>query len=610
MAVSGPQLDKNALRRKYQEERDKRLRDDGNDQYRKIGGVFAHYDIDPYTPVAAREPRRDHVTFAFVGGGFGGLSMGARLAQAGIEDVRIIEKGGDFGGTWYWNRYPGAQCDVASFVYMPLCEETGYMPTEKYARGPEIQEHAKRIGRQFKLYDQALFHTELRELTWDEAKSIWRIRTNRGDDFTAQFVGVGTGGLHVPKLPGIPGIEDFRGQSFHTSRWNYDYTGGDASGEPMHKLSDKRIAVIGTGATAVQVVPRVAEFAKQVFVFQRTASSVDVRNNAPTDPTWFEKEISKPGWQKQWIDNFTANVGFGAPPPTEDLVRDGWTDLSARIKSKIMSLPPEERRDPSKWPAVLEDADNEKMDEIRARVDSVVEDKATASDLKAWYRQLCKRPCFHDEYLQSFNNPAVQLIDTNGKGVEKITATAVVAAGRSYEVDCIVYASGFEVGTPQHDRTGFDPIGRGGLRLSEHWSGGMRTMHGIHTHGFPNLFYVQPTQGANLISNVPAGLDDAAQTIASIVRHALDHDQAQVEVSREAEEKWVQLIRSGAKGMLNNTNCTPGYYNGEGKGYENFESFAGYPYGQYAFFQYIAKWRSSGKFKGLTFSQPGQRSKL
>src|SRR6188474_927457 len=240
-------IDKEQLRRKYLEERDKRLRPDGNDQYLRVAGQLAHYLDDPYTPVTAREPKTDHVTFAFIGGGFAGLATAARLVEAGIKDVRLIEKGGDFGGTWYWNRYPGAQCDTASMVYMPLLEETGHMPSEKYAHAPEILAHCQRIGRQFGLYDNALFHTQVESLEWDEAKTRWTIHTNRGDAFTAQFVGMGTGPLHVPKLPGIEGIEAFKGHSFHTSRWDYDYTGGSPSGARMEKLADKRVGIIGTG---------------------------------------------------------------------------------------------------------------------------------------------------------------------------------------------------------------------------------------------------------------------------------------------------------------------------------------------------------------------------
>ncbi|CAN0517487.1 unnamed protein product, partial [Scytosiphon promiscuus] len=194
-----------------------------------------------------RAPVTDHVKFAFIGGGFAGLVVGARLKRAGIDDVRIVEKGGDVGGTWYWNRYPGAQCDTASMIYMPLLEETGHMPTEKYAHAPEIRDHCKRIASQFDLYDKALFHTEVTALEWSDAASHWLVCTSRGDAFTAKYVGMGTGPLHVAKLPGIPGIESFGGKAFHTSRWDYDYTGGDPSGAHMDKLADKRVALIGTG---------------------------------------------------------------------------------------------------------------------------------------------------------------------------------------------------------------------------------------------------------------------------------------------------------------------------------------------------------------------------
>ena len=280
--------------------------------------------------------------------------------------MRIIEKGGDFGGTWYWNRYPGAQCDTASFVYMPLLEETGHMPTEKYAHAPEILEHCQRIGKQYGLYDNALFHTEVKDLEWDDDRSVWIIRTNRGDEFTAQFLGMGTGPLHVPKLPGIPGLEDFEGHSFHTSRWDYDYTGGDPEGAPMDKLADKRVAIIGTGATSVQAVPHLAKACGTLYVVQRTPSSVDVRDNRPTDPEWFAT-INTPGWQQRWLENFTANQTGGMAD--EDLVMDGWTDLARRVRSRIMSLPPEEFT-PEGMMAAFEDSDFEKMEEIRRRVDT------------------------------------------------------------------------------------------------------------------------------------------------------------------------------------------------------------------------------------------------
>jgi cyclohexanone monooxygenase len=591
-------LDKEALRQKYRQERDKRLRPDGNDQYLRLTGQLGRPHGDPFTPRAEREPVTGHVTVACIGGGFAGLVMAARLKEAGVDDVRIVEKAGAFGGTWYWNRYPGAQCDTASLVYMPLLEETGYMPTEKYAHGPEILEHCQRIGKHFGLQDNALFHTEVTDLEWAAAASRWIIRTDRGDEFTAQFVAMGIGPLHVPKLPGIAGIGSFTGHSFHTSRWDYDYTGGDPSGAPMDKLAGKRVAIIGTGATAVQCVPHLARACKELYVFQRTPSSVDVRNNHPIDPGW-AAQIATPGWQQRWLENFAANFAGGTAD--EDLVRDGWTDIARRIRSRIAALPPGDLT-PERMQEAFEDSDFEKMAEIRARVDSLVADPVTAGRLKAWYRQLCKRPCFHDEYLQAYNAPGTHLVDTDGKGVERITPAAVVAAGTEYEVDCIIYASGFEVGTEYTRRAGYDLTGRGGVKLSACWAGGMRTLHGIHTRGFPNAFLVQPAQGANLISNVPHNLTEAGATIAVIIKHALDNGFNEIEVTKQAEDAWIDLLLSGPGMMLGSPDCTPGYYNNEGQPLgPQARLNVGYPQGAMAYFSYISQWRTSGTFEGLEF---------
>ncbi|MBC7372731.1 MAG: NAD(P)/FAD-dependent oxidoreductase [Frankiales bacterium] len=592
----GTPIDKEAVRSRYLAERDKRLRVDGSNQYVRVAGHLAHYLDDPYAPVLQRDPVTDHVTVALIGGGFAGLVTGARLKEVGIEDVRIVEKGGDVGGTWYWNRYPGAQCDTASMVYLPLLEETGHMPSEKYAHGPEILEHCQRIAKHYGLHDNALFHTEVQELTWDEGASCWIVRTNRGDAFTAQFLAMGTGPLHVPKLPGIEGITAFQGHSFHTSRWDFGYTGGDPSGAPLEGLADKRVAIIGTGATAVQCVPHLARAARELYVFQRTPSSVDVRGNAPLDPEWFAS-IATPGWQQRWLENFTGNQAGGL---TEvDLVMDGWTDLARRIRDRILSLPAHDLT-PAAMRAAYEDSDLEKMEQIRARVDELVTDPQTAQDLKAWYRQLCKRPCFHDDYLGAFNEPGTHLVHTDGKGVDRITETSVVAGGRAYEVDCIIYASGFEVGTDYTRRAGYDLVGRGGRRLSEHWSDGMRSLHGIHVHGFPNAFFVQPTQGANLISNIPHNLVESGRTVATVIRHVLDAGAQQVEVTRSAEDGWVDLLLTHPGLLITSPDCTPGYYNNEGQDAGRKGRLAvGYPAGAAAFFSHLADWRESGDLAGL-----------
>jgi cation diffusion facilitator CzcD-associated flavoprotein CzcO len=593
-------IDAEKLRAKYREEREKRLRPDGNDQYLQPTGRYAHLLDDPYVPRAPRAPRSDEVTFAIVGGGFAGLATGARLAEAGVSDVLVIEGGGDFGGAWYWNRYPGAMCDTAAMIYLPLLEETGHVPTQKYTMAAEIFEHAQRIGSHFGLYERALFSTHVTGLRWEEASSRWIVSTDRGDTIRARFVSIGTGPLHRPKLPGIAGIQSFGGHAFHTSRWDYAYTGGDWRGAPLEKLGDKRVGVVGTGATAVQCIPPLARSAGKLYVFQRTPSSIDVRNNHPIDPEWFQ--TLGPGWQHKWLLNFaTLQTGGFAD---EDLVKDGWTDISQRIRDRVVSQlgRPGATFDVETMRRAYEESDDEKMEEIRARVDAVVRDRATAEALKPWYRQLCKRPCFHDEYLQAFNEPSTVLVDTDGKGVERIDETGVWVAGKHYELDCMIFASGFEVGTDYARRAGFETVGRGGVTLSERWRDGMRTLHGMHVRGFPNLFVVGFTQAANLISNITSNLTEAGTTIARVVAHALEVGAEQVEATADAEQSWVKSLQEGGM-LLASPDCTPGYYNNEGRpmGERERLNTAGYPAGPVAFFAYIDAWRRSGRFEGLEF---------
>ena len=592
-------IDSEALRAKYRAERDKRLRPDGNAQYIEPTGRFAHFLDDPYTPRAEREPLTDDVTVAFIGGGFAGLVCSARMKQAGISDIRIIEGGGDVGGVWYWNRYPGAMCDTAAMVYLPLLEETGHMPSEKYVHAPEIHAQAKRIATTFGLYDNAVFSTAITRLEWDDDASRWIIHTDRGDRMRAKYVAMGTGPLHRPKLPGIEGIDTFGGHCFHTSRWDYEYTGGDPSGALLHKLGDKRVGIIGTGATAVQCIPHLARAAKELFVFQRTPSSIDIRNNHAIDPEWFS--TLEPGWQDKWLMNFaTLQTGGFAD---EDLVMDGWTDISKRIRDRVVTLMTQGVPGPEAMLRAYEDSDDEKMTEIRERVDAVVNDPATAEGLKPWYRQLCKRPCFHDEYLQAYNEPGTHLIDTDGKGVERIDETGVWVNGVHYELDCIIFASGFEVGTTYARRAGYETIGRDGVSLSDYWAEGMRTKHGLHVHGFPNLFIVAPNQAANLISNVTQNYSETGRTMAAVIGHAEEVGAVQVEVTADAEQAWVDLLEGNTRGFMGNSDCTPGYYNNEGGPVGRRERLngSGYPDGAVAYFHYIATWRTSGEFEGLAF---------
>jgi cyclohexanone monooxygenase len=584
-------FDPQALRDRYRAERDKRVRADGNAQYQNIEGRFAHYLEDPYVkPGFAREPLADEVEVVVIGGGFGGLLAGARLREAGVKDIRLIEKGGDFGGTWYWNRYPGAACDIESYIYLPLLEEVGYMPLEKYSRAPEILAHSRAIAEKFGLYDGALFQTEVTRLDWNEAQARWIVQTNRGDALAARFVCMANGPLHRPKLPGIPGVESYKGHSFHTSRWDYDYTGGTSLGG-LTGLKDKRVGVIGTGATAVQCVPHLGEGAKELFVFQRTPSSIDVRNNRPTEAAWVESLT--PGWQQRRMDNFNVLVSGGFQD--EDLVNDGWTDIIGNILL-IARRGGAKGKDPAE---LMQLADFQKMEQVRARVDSVIGDKATAEALKPYYNQFCKRPCFHDEYLATFNRPNVTLVDTQGRGVERITEKGVVVDGVEYELDCLIYATGFEVGTSYTRRSGYELYGRGGQTLSDKWAEGVSTLHGMHARGFPNCFIFSNTQ-SGFTANFPHMINEQAKHAAYIVTEALGRQARTVETSQAAEDEWVQTIVD--KAILRQKfleECTPGYYNNEGKPSPLAARNGSYGAGPVAFVKLLEDWRADGGLPGL-----------
>jgi cyclohexanone monooxygenase len=595
MADDAMVIDQAAIRARYDHERDIRMRAEGNDQYVEVAGQFAHYLDDPWAdPNFSRDPVTENVEVLIVGGGFGGLLNAAQLRQAGIHDFRIIEKAADFGGTWYWNRYPGAACDTESYIYMPLLEETGYMPKAKYAKAEELFEHSKRIGRHFNLYPQALFQTIITEARWDEAAARWRVKTDRGDEIAAHYLILAGGLLHVPKLPGIPGIETFKGHSFHTTRWDYDYTGGDPNGAPLENLKDKRVGIIGTGATAVQCIPHLGAAAGHLYVFQRTPSSVDVRDDRPTDPAWAAG--LKPGWHRERMDNFTTVISGG--DFEVDLVNDGWTDLIGNIllvaRRKAKAGEPVDDAE-----ALIQLADYQKMERVRARVDAIVKDKATAEALKPWYDQFCKRPCFHDEYLPTFNRPNVTLVDTHGRGVERITERGVVVDGQEFELDCLIYATGFEIASDYTQRIGFEVYGRDGLTLTEKWKNGVETYHGLFSRGFPNLFIVSTAQSGQS-ANFQHMLDVQSRHIAWILGEAEKRRVRTLEAEATAEAEWVETIVALARGRVSFlTQCTPGYYNNEGQ--LSLRTFKNNQYwrGPVVFIRMLDRWRADGSMPGL-----------
>lgn len=593
------EIDLAALRRKYRQERDRRIRKDGLAQFVEMVGDYRRYIEDPDIAGAeTRAPLADHVEVLIVGAGWSGMVAAARMHQAGITDVRLVDNGRDFGGTWYWNRYPGVQCDIESYIYMPLLEETDYVPTEKYASGKEIQEHAQRVARRFGFYERTLFQTQIKALTWDEAAARWRVATNRGDTFTAHYVVMSCGSLNRPKLPGIPGILDFKGKSFHTSRWDYDYTGGDSTGG-LHKLADKRIALIGTGASGIQVAPFIADHAQHLYVVQRTPVAVGPRGNKPTDPDWARS--LGPGWQEERRSNFQKLVS--GEPQERDLVQDGWTEIMKILGAIAFRVAQQDDKTPEERDLDMELADAERMNALRARVEEQVRDPQVVEALKPWFRFFCKRPTFNDRYLPMFNQPNVTLLDTKGQGVERITPAGIVVDGTEYPVDCIVYATGFEVGTEYTRRAEVEVYGRGGLALSRHWAEDYQTLHGVTSHGFPNIYFMGPAQGPGDVNFLyPADLQ--ARYVTRILARALAEGAEVVEPTPEAVAGYVAHFREVALDNIEfYRECTPSYYNNEGEP-SKYKGFLSQRYGG-GFARYremVLTWLDEG-MPGLEFSR-------
>ena len=601
----GDDFDPAAVRAKYLAERDKRLvpgradiRDLRSDEH------FAHYRDDPFTPFIEREAVADEVDVVIVGGGIAGILAGANLRKAGVQRIRIVDQGGGIGGTWYWNRYPGVMCDVESYMYIPMLEEFDYIPTQRYAFGEEIRGHLERIADRYDLVSDSLFHTGVTRAEWDDSSSRWRIHTDRGDEIRCRWYVLAVGILNLLKLPAIPGMEDFAGRSFHSARWDYGYTGGGPH-EPLANLADKDVAFIGTGASGIQCVPPLAESARNLYVFQRTPSAVGVRGNRPTDPGF--RDQCKPGWQRERMDNFQA-IMLGRNVDV-DYVDDGWTLHYAAVHHP----PRHEGMTIADYLRAGEELDFSIMEEHRRRVEELVSDPAKAAILKPYYRYLCKRPCFHDEYLEAFNKPNVTLVDCPS-GIEKITENGPVVNGHQYEVDCIIYGTGFEAElTPLFRRAGHEIVGRDGVTLAQKWADGAATMFGMMTRGFPNML-VMPAPGQQAVVTVNyTQLADLGGEFVGRMVGLLEKQGIEVfDVSREAEQAWTQkVVDSFVDGSSVMAACTPSRINNEGHPELLNPRNGNYGRGFGDWFGYrdrLERWLDEGTFEGLELEARAQAS--
>ena len=550
-----PQEYYDEIKAKFASERDLRLgyRPPGTEQYQAAEGVLADYEIDPHCDeFEPRDPIEDEVEVLFIGGGFSALLTSARLRQRGVENIRIVERGGDVGGTWYWNRYPGVACDVVAYDYIPLLDEMDYVPSRHYAGGAEILAHCQAIAHKYDLYDLAVFQTTVTSTTWDADARQWVVTTDRGDTMRATFVVCANGTLAKPRLAVIDGMETYEGHSFHTSRWDYDFTGAE-----LENLADLRVGIIGTGASAVQIIPNVGPKAKELYVFQRTPSSIDIRDDWETDPEWAAK--LEPGWQAKR--------------------RAKILDKQRRMADKratLVGITQEEkvRRQ--------ENANIDAMMRIHRRIDETVEDPATAEALKPWYMLMCKRPCFHNEYLLTFNRPNVHLVDTQGQGITQIGPRGPIFDGVEYEVDLLIYATGFEVQqTGIYNRI----LGEGGRDLNDKYTDGIRTLLGIHSSGYPNLFIMGGYQ-ASFQFNLTDVLQVQGDHIAACIDHVRSNGYDTLDVTAEAEEWWVQEVIAHRGKTNRNRECTPGYYNFEGA--ENRRQDGNYNGGFHAYIDHVA----------------------
>ncbi|KAH9809198.1 monooxygenase [Teratosphaeria destructans] len=619
---------------KYNAEREKRMLSENGRRYidPTLDEKYRRFVEDPWieagTSVNQKPMESGKAKFLIVGAGWAGILDFIKLLKAGfsLDDIVIIDPAGGFGGTWYWNRYPGLMCDIESYIYLPLLEETGYMPKRKYSSGLEIRSYTEDLCKKYRLHERAVFQSRVEDLTWAGDHWVARIveapkgEEQRTIELQTNYVLLATGPLATPHLPDVPGFDSFDGEMFHTSRWDYNITGGSQTDLTLSGLRGKKVAFLGTGATAIQAVPNVAKYAKELFVIQRTPSSVDERNNRDTGPEEWKQIAHKPGWQRERNINFARVISESNDRPRVDLVNDGFSHFHAG--SALMGGPQEVTMDNLQaYIQNLHAIDFPRQERIRKRAEQILQDKEKARRLQAWYPTWCKRPTFHDEFLQAFNQPNVHLVDTEGAGVERLTEKGFVVGGEEYEVDVLILGTGF-VSPAQHGPAGKARItvtGRDGNNLEDVYkSHELETLHGVMAVNFPNLILGGSTQGFSA-SNYTFILDIMSDHYAYIFSTAESQNHNKpvvIEPTRDAHQAWAAVIARHSLKYAAMAGCTPGYLNLEGATDQasvevrakrgKMAPFGG---GLVRGLRILEEWRGRGRMEGLRVSVVDFRSR-
>jgi cation diffusion facilitator CzcD-associated flavoprotein CzcO len=487
----------------------------------------------------APERESGHFDALVIGAGFSGLYQLLCLRDRLGLSVKVLEVADGVGGTWYWNRYPGARCDSESHSYCysfsdELMREWEW--SERYPGPPEILRYLNHVADRFDLKRDIRFNTRVSSAHYDETANLWRVSTEAGETFTAQFLITAVGCLSTANVPDIPGLDTFKGRWYHTGQWPHE--GVDFRG--------KRVGQIGTGSTGIQSAPVIAETAAHLTVFQRTANYSVPARNGPLTPE-FKRYVRENTAEIRRVTHLSAN---GHPWLVDD--------------RSALELSPEERHAiyEAAWKAgglrfratfrdlVTDNEANRTASEfIRAKIRTIVKDPATAAKLSDIdHPYAAKRPPIDTDYFETFNRDNVELVDVRAEPIEEITPRGIRTRNAEYPLDIIVFATGFDGMTGSLLR--MDIRGRGGLPLAKAWAAGPRNYLGLQVAGFPNLFMVTGPGSPSVLCNMPVAIEQHVEWITDCIAHMREHGLKRIEPRDEAVESWVTQVNTAAQATV------------------------------------------------------------